>query len=81
MSDTSVSFSETEGGYVAELDDLPNGRLAFSLCESPNPEYPGDHVAKTILTVVLVVLVLVEIVALAPVIVAIVYLVKSRKKR
>ena len=81
VSDTSVSFSETEGGYVAELDELPNGRLAFSLCESPNPEYPGDKVAVTVLTVVLVVLVLVEIVVLAPIIFAIVYLVKSRKKR
>ena len=78
---TSVSFDKTEGGYVATLDGLPSKELSFSMCTEQDPRYKRDSFAVAFFTIVLVVLFAVEIVCLGSVIFAVVYLVKSRKRK
>lgn len=78
----SLAFEECEGGYVAEFDSLPEDELTFSLCSVADPSKSRVGVNLTGFTIF--VLVLFSIVALeliCAVIVAIVYLVKSRKKK
>ncbi len=76
----SLSFTGKEGGYVAKLDGLPEGELAFALCTDPDPELENGGLIILIVVIVLIVLAGLAF-TLGPVIVAIVYLVKSRKKK
>lgn len=81
LTEQSVRFDKTEGGYVAKLDGLPAKELSFSLCTGQDPRYERSGFGVAFLTIVLVVLFAIEIVCLGSVIVAIVYLVKSRRKK
>ncbi len=78
---SSVDFTEREGGYVAELDGLPESELTFTLCSAPDPKTELGSVGVTLLVIVLVILFIALIFTLGPVIFAIVYLIKSRKKK
>ncbi|MDE6691453.1 MAG: hypothetical protein K2K04_05720, partial [Clostridia bacterium] len=77
----SVPFKEKKGGYSVRLEKLPEGELEFALCSEAVPRYAGDSLSAEGFTVLLVILIIAEIATLAPVIIAIVYLIKSRKKR
>ena len=77
----SLSFKESDGGYSVKLDRRTKTELEFSLCTEYDPKYTGDRLSVGGFTILLVVLIIGEIVTLGPVIFAIVYLVKSRKKK
>lgn len=77
----SVGFSESKSGYVARLDGLPDGELYFSLCSSANPKYESSNVGVVLLTVLLVFMGLISLACFGLVIFAIVYLVKSKKRK
>ncbi len=81
VTETSVGFDKTEEGYVATLDGLPSKELSFSLCTDPDPEYHKNVFGIAVITIALVFLFAVELVSLGSVIFAIVYLIKSRKKK
>lgn len=82
MTAQSLAFEKSESGYVAEFDGLPEGELTFSLCTVAEPT---EHRVGVDLTgFVIFVLVLISIFALifvSAIICAIVYLVKSKKKK
>lgn len=82
MTSQSVSLIEREGGYSVKLEKLPEGELEFSLCSEAVPT--KQHVGVDLTGFVVFVLVLISIVALifiSAVIIAIVYLIKSKKKK
>lgn len=78
----SIDFVGKDGGFVAELDGLPESELYFSLCSEAVPTKQQVGVDLTGFVIFLLVLfAAVALIFIGAIIVAIVYLVKSKKKR
>lgn len=78
----SLAFEESDGGYVAAFDGLPEGELTFSLCSVAEPSKHRVGVDLTAFVVVVLVLISIfAVVFVGAVIYAIVYLVKWCKKK
>lgn len=81
MTGQSLTFTGKEGGYVASSDGLPEGELIFSLCTVENPKYERNGIGITFAVLLIIILAAIGVASLGAVIFAIVYLVKSGKKK